>query len=224
MPDITMICLANSRKIGGRCVAGLAWDGERYSNWVRPISPYGSGELYTERLYSDRSDPQLLDVIMFDSIAPRPSGCHVEDVLVNRDKAWQKIGSTTYSEVSRLASSSTAPLWADGGHTTYGTNDSIDATTASSLQSSLRLIVPDMLILRAAAEGWANRRKVRGEFSLGTTAYVLAVTDPRIETEFAALDVGSTRTLEKPLLCISISELFEAQNAHYKLIAGVVEA
>jgi hypothetical protein len=67
------------------------------------------------------------------------------------------------------------------------------------------------------------RRRVRGEFSLDGEDYVLAVTDPVVERELRANVDGSSRKVEKPILCISLSEIFEKQNACYKLIAGVIK-
>ena len=49
------------------------------------------------------------------------------------------------------------------------------------------------------------------------------VTDPVIEAEFKAKSEGTRRIVSDPLLCISVSEVFELQNACYKLIAGVIE-
>jgi hypothetical protein len=50
------------------------------------------------------------------------------------------------------------------------------------------------------------------------------VTDPVIEAEFKAKAEGTRRIMSNPLLCLSISEVFESQNACYKLIAGVIES
>lgn len=223
MPEITMICFANSRKLGGRCVAGLAWDGKDYSIWVRPVSECEHGELNAERLYADRSDPQLLDIIDLEVLEQRPSGCHVEDTLIGSKKKWSKRGRLAYSDALKFVSDALPPLWVDGKSTAYGCNDAIEAVTAETLTSSLRLISPKELKVTATSEGWENKRKVRGSFRLGRTDYTLSVTDPRIEKEFGSLDVGSTRTIEKPILCISIGEVFEKQNCCYKLIAGVME-
>jgi hypothetical protein len=50
------------------------------------------------------------------------------------------------------------------------------------------------------------------------------LTDPSIEDEFSRYERGAERIVLKPLLCISISMVFERTRAYYKLIAGVMEA
>jgi len=42
-----IICLANSRKYGGRCIAGKEI---RSRNWIRPIRDGGNGELRVSNL------------------------------------------------------------------------------------------------------------------------------------------------------------------------------
>ncbi len=62
----TVICLANSQKISGRCVAGKEVVGGKIGNWVRPVSGRPSGELSEDgRRFEDGRDPILLDVIKY---------------------------------------------------------------------------------------------------------------------------------------------------------------
>jgi hypothetical protein len=224
MPKARMICLANSRKFNGRCVAGLAWDGRDYSVWMRPVCGHGSGELEHERFYKGEREPQLLDVIEFEYLSERPRGCHAEDVVVDSSKIWKKVDTYSYAAALLLAEASKPPLWVDGESSRAGENDAIEAEKAKWLRSSLRLVAPAFVVLKATVEEPRSRKKVRGEFRLGLRRYILSVTDPRIEKEFLDLEPGTTRVVRRPLLSISISERFEYTNAHYKLIAGVMEA
>ncbi|WP_375233212.1 dual OB domain-containing protein [Pseudomonas syringae] len=36
---LDMVCLANSWKHGGRCIAGKIYGGDRSGEWIRPVSP-----------------------------------------------------------------------------------------------------------------------------------------------------------------------------------------
>jgi hypothetical protein len=51
LPTVEIVCLANSRKAGGRCIAGVRTD---TGAWVRPVSSGREGTLR----------PALLDTII----------------------------------------------------------------------------------------------------------------------------------------------------------------
>lgn len=53
-----IVCLANSRKINGRCIAGREVGGRDTGRWVRPVSDRAHEEVSEhERQYNDGSDP-----------------------------------------------------------------------------------------------------------------------------------------------------------------------
>jgi hypothetical protein len=61
MPAVDFICLANSFKLGWRCVAGLRADG---GGWLRPVSEREHGELqFRQYELPDHSEPRMLDLI-----------------------------------------------------------------------------------------------------------------------------------------------------------------
>lgn len=81
MPRLRIICLANSRKLGGRCAAGLRLDG---GGWIRPVSNFTDGTLYPNQYtLDDGSIPQLLDIVEIGVKCPRPAVHQPENWLVD---------------------------------------------------------------------------------------------------------------------------------------------
>lgn len=59
-----VVCLANSRRMGGRCIAGKELINGQFARWVRPVSGWENEELLErECQYEDGSKPQLLDIM-----------------------------------------------------------------------------------------------------------------------------------------------------------------
>jgi hypothetical protein len=56
-----IVCLANSRKLSGRCIAGKEFGGNAAGTWIRPVGAREHGEVSEyERQYEDGSDPQKI--------------------------------------------------------------------------------------------------------------------------------------------------------------------
>jgi hypothetical protein len=221
-----IVCLANSRKLTGRCVAGKEWDGEKLGAWCRPVSARDRGELTAERWYRRTwRDPQLLDLIEVSLLAPRPSGCQRENHLVDTSVHWRFAGRIVARQLVPALDRPAGPLWINGESTASGHNDKVSAPLAEREQYSLVLVQPEQLRITVGIEGADRgnaRRRVRGHFSLAGCDYVLAITDPIAEKEILPHPDGFGTELQNPILCISLSEKFDAQNACYKLIAGVM--
>ena len=222
----TIVCLANSRKLAGRCVAGKEWDGRAAGPWCRPVSGRERGELTAERWYAKSwRDPRLLDLIRVTLVEPRPSGCQTENHLVDTSKRWQFAGHVTAQRLSSALDRPKGPLWMNGESTACGMNDRVPAEIAERQPNSLLLVQPDRLTITVATELAQTdqaRRRVRGHFSLVGFDYILSITDPVVEKPMLAHPDGFSNELQRPILCISLSERFASQNACFKLIAGVI--
>lgn len=110
-----IVCLANSRKQEGRCIAGREWSEEQRSgSWVRPVSVRESQEVSErERQYEDGSDPRVLDIINIPILEPQPKDYQTENWLLNPGCRWEKIGAFSRRDLPKLVDPIT-PLWIDG--------------------------------------------------------------------------------------------------------------
>ncbi|MFZ0774796.1 MAG: hypothetical protein WCA49_24610 [Candidatus Sulfotelmatobacter sp.] len=222
----TIVCLANSRKLAGRCVPGKEWDGRNLGAWCRPVSDRDRGELTAERWYSKTwRDPQLLDLVEVGLLGPRPSAFQTENHLVDTSVRWKYAGHVSARYLVPALDRPAGALWANGESTGCGLNDKVSAPMAARQKNSLVLVQPEFLTIAVNTEGadiGNPRRRVRGHFSLQGHDYILIVTDPIVEKQIMSNPDGFSRELQNPILCISLSEKYGAQNACYKLIAGVM--
>ena len=217
-----IVCLANSRKLHGRCVAGREWNERRAGSWIRPVSARELGEVSEyERQYEDGSDPQVLDVMDVPVLEARPVGCQTENWLLDPKRYWEKVGRLSWLELPLLADTD-ASLWVDGHSTYNGVHDKIPIETAQRLENSLRLIRVDKLELSVFKPGEAfgnMKRRVQGRFMHAGKRYGLWVTDPTYERRYLAKLDGNYR-IGECYLTVSLGEPYGG--ACYKLIASII--
>ena len=94
-----IVCLANSIKTGGRCVAGQELNVGGV--WIRPaVSSRPSAEVAgTEYLFDDGSSPQLLDTIKVSLNAPKPHAHQTENHIIDGVR-WRKAGTLAYAQLA----------------------------------------------------------------------------------------------------------------------------
>lgn len=219
-----IVCLANSRKLLGRCIAGREWSEERGpGNWIRPVSERDGQEVSEyERQYEDGSDPRVLDILHVPIIEPRPSCRQPENWLLDPQSYWRKVGTYSQFDLSALLDP-IEPLWTNGWSTYEGKNDKIPMDAMSRVSDSLRLIHIERLILQVFSPGEAfgnAKRRVQAKFSHAGVNYALWVTDPIYEEEYLA-KLNGFYEIHDCYLTISLGEPY--QDACYKLVAAVIE-
>lgn len=220
----TIVCLANSRKRLGRCVAGKEADRPGFGGWIRAVTIRETGEVYPdERRYAGRAEPELLDIASIEFTEPRPHGCQSENHLIDCRTQWVREGRLCWNDLDEALDREPDHLWLDGRKSWNGVNDRMPLAHADTLSDSLRLIEPVNLVLYVGEEGVGMgkpRRRVRAGFRFGREYYLLAVTDPVIEREYLGRRDGEY-SISTARLCISISEPFEGNC--YKLVAGIMQ-
>jgi putative nucleic acid modification protein with dual OB domain len=217
----TIVCLANSRKMSGRCLAGKEVDkNQAFTNWIRPVSDRDSQEISEEeRRFKNGTDPKLLDIIQIEMRAPQPHGHQSENHLIDSTQDWVRLGNVDWKGIQKAIDHADT-LWVNGSHSYNGLNDRVPDGQAANIKGSLLLIKPENLTLSVAVEGGQFRkRKVRGQFEYKRERYIVAVTDPAIERKFLLKDDGEYK-VEEALLCVSLGEAY--QGYCYKLIAAVI--
>ena len=220
-----IVCLANSRKLSGRCVAGREWtEGKGVGDWIRPVSDRESQEVSEhERQYHDGSDPQVLDIIDIPVLERQIKDYQTENWLLDPELYWGKAGVFDPNRLSEMIDPS-ATLWISGDSSNRGQNDRMSLESVPSTSGSLRLIHAESLTLHVSSPGEAfgnPKRRVQGRFRHADMEYALWITDPKYERTYLAKSDGIYE-LGHCYLTISLGEPY--QGSVYKLIAAVIEA
>lgn len=217
----TIVCLANSTKKNGYCIAGKVWEKGQKAEWIRPVSHRSSRELSKkERCYDDKSEPNLLDIIIVPCEKSSPEPHQRENHLIDPHYYWEKEGSLAWEDLQQFVDSPES-LWQTGNHSYSGKNNRVPEGEVTG--DSLLLISVKDITLRVgvkAPEYPDSRRVVRGYFYYGGVAYLMDVTDPFIEQHYLAQPDGDY-SIKKPLLCISLSDPYKGHC--YKLITSILD-
>jgi hypothetical protein len=214
------VCLANSVKTGGRCIAGKVVTGKTFGPWLRPISNRPTAEVMTtEYMYGDNTSPQLLDILEVQLGEPKPHAHQTENYLIEAVR-WKKAGTASYASLAAMLDNKPT-LWGSGASTYGGINDCISPEEAATFDHSLLLIKPANMVIRVGTEGYMYRKRVvRAVFTYGTTQYALKVTDPLADAAF--LKMTDDEYPIDAFLCVSLTEPYEKDKRCHKLAAAII--
>lgn len=228
MPTHQILCLANSDKHQGRCIAGLRQDGK---GWIRPISTKNDGTLFSQDYQlSDDDEPLPLDIIEIDFLKPSPQPHHPENWLFN-PQPWRlchRFNRHSASEKQQIREF----LETVAVSPPYLFNDFDKKIKYSYLldnptSASLILVKPENLNFKVIqlVDSW----KLKASFTLQNCPYCLSVTDPIFKQKIQHLPDGNypIHSLSLPdfnpdcvFFTISLSEPYEEYC--YKLVAAVI--
>jgi hypothetical protein len=233
----TIVCLAYSRKLGGRCLAGKEIVNDQFSqNWIRPISEIDTGELHKADIrlcekhwpkwfcvliiwfMRHKPQPNVLDVIKIPLLQAKASAYQTENYLIRPGKSWIKQGCVSTKQLPQLCDA-VSSLWRNGYHSFKGLNDRMPLEFVQKrVRHSLLLIKPDRLSLSVEKRGF--QLKIRSQFNFNRQQYNLVVTDPKIEYFYHFKPEGKYQIGSEVYVCISLSEPFEGYC--YKLVAAII--
>lgn len=219
----TILCLANSRRPGGRCVAGKEFTSGNAGAWVRPVNP-GNGDAISEAdlQYKNGELADVLDIVSIPMIGARPHGHQNENEQIDPRYHWVKESRATWAQIVAATDDLKGALWLNGDSSYHGTNDKVAQEKAKALKNSLVLIRPARLSLIVGEEsqyGGGSRRRVRASIDFNDQHYNFVVTDPWIEDKYFAGKDGTFK-IDESRLCISLSEIIGG--TAIKLVAAVI--
>lgn len=216
--DKYFICLANSYKRGGRCIAGVEvlvnqddhWEIVRNKDgsphWIRPIDQHTE---YGEILEGEARHIPLLSVVKLRDVVPCPHDSHSEDV--------NYMQMTTIGMIS--GNHEVLDLFTDNIHSEifYTTELAISPETYAMGNYSLMMIHPENIQFQE--DPTKNRARYRMLFSYHGANYDFSITDP-VFYERVALQPDLITSLSDTYLTLSIG--LEYEGRHHKLIAGLL--
>lgn len=203
------IILANSRKLGGRCLAGIVVVERVAGNfiidlegggpkWIRPISKGQNGEISLETAEKF----QNLEIVELVGVRHSPEGFQSENVQIDQMQFVQKTH-LLESELDLLCDHRHDDLFGNKGR-------AIKAEMINDLNYSLMMIKPSKFSVYETQNARGGKQ-VRGKFHFKQNEYDLPITDANYQY----------RSENGKIVYLALSVGLEFEGWHSKLIAGV---
>lgn len=217
-----IVCLANSRKHSGRCVAGKEWNGGDPGSWIRPVSSRPTQEIsMTEQRYQDGNLPTVLEIVDVGLLEAAPGTFQTENWLLDPASRWTRLGRLAFRDLEPFIDTPDK-LWLNGYETIAGSNDRVPAAEAQALRGSLYLLKLAAVTISVFAPGadYGNpKKRVQAGFTYRGIEYRLWVTDLDIERAYRSREEGDY-ALGECYLTVSLGEV--DKGFCYKLVAAVI--
>ena len=208
---IRFVCLANSFKLHGRCVAGVILDRKNKPlmengrpKWVRPISSSEHGEINTDLV----SHIQLLDIVEIDGVNHLATGHQSENVLFDENSIV--VNDVYPNDRLNLISENEQPL-------IFGNSKkAVHEKYIGQLHYSLMLICIDEFEVTKKA---SDKMQVRLTFVYNGSSYNLPITDPHFIQNYEN-DPECLSDVNELFLALSLG--LEFNEFYHKLVAGLM--
>lgn len=209
MYSMDILCLANSWKHGGACVAGIRMD---TGEWVRPVTDATDGTLpYRQCRLDNGHEVKPLDVVRIPVERHAPKRHQPENWLVGPGN-WQLCGTHTMATIAPFLDSIVDP----GPVLLGNTWDKVpeDQIPNAGVAASLTLVrVTNPLFSTRPRQSGGHQLRI--EFEVAGASYNLSLTDRHLDQSVPTQ--GSYQSSADWYLTISLSEPFNG--ACYKLAA-----
>ncbi len=202
-----IVCLANSYKRGGRCIAGIDLD---TGQWVRPIGNGHEGAIGEERIING-AEPKILDVleIQLDGDAD-DRGCQPEN-KVFKSSPWRKVGTMSVDEIIKYTENSHFLLH---NHDKKVLPSYFRDEIPSSQWKSLQLIQVENSLFSKKPRG-----KIKCDFIYSSQSYTLPAPCPEADSY---LRQGGSYILTISLAGPFAREIGDEEYC-YKMVAGAIK-
>jgi hypothetical protein len=236
MHTFEIICLANSVKNGGRCIAGLKTDA---SGWLRPVSLLPHGTLQHENYMLETGcEPQIFDILEIECSDHRPE-CYQPENWIISSKKWRFVGFASHQKLVEILKPELDRTAISEG--LFGNaSDKVDYELfqKNPAQHSLAYIKPEHI--NWIVQEYEGKKKYRASFLLNKILYNLTITDPdwKSRMDSAQMPLGCHAssqvisrlnlvdfTPEGFRLTVSLGEPFAPRGSQqfcFKLIAAVI--
>lgn len=223
-----IVILANSKKYNASCIVGKDIES---GEWIRTIgfSPTKEVSLKEQCIGTCQStvccplhckefeEPKFLDIVEIDfgnSTKVQKSCYQPENILISGAK-WEKIGELSKDEIDKYTDNNIKELWnQDSSSSFYGHYDRIlDKHT----NESVYFIKVPNLRLHKGNNIYSGKDHIKGTIRLGTTEYILQVTEKKINELIERKD-----NYTDAYIVVSLAEPYE-DNFRYKFIATIEE-
>ena len=216
--DKHFICLANSYKHGGRCIAGIEVvpqsDGSltivRHDDgrprWIRPVSMSANGEIPNHLAESFK----IFSLVKLTEVEPCPDKAHTEDVHCSRMEICPLELTPTTAFLNQFIDTQHQAVF-------YYRGKAIPTTIIDRLDYSLMLIHPDNAYAYCDEE--RENSKYRMKFTYFRSNYDFPITDPVFLEQFKK-SPNDYFDLKGVYLVLSLGMEFEG--FHFKLVATVI--
>jgi hypothetical protein len=214
--ETALLCLANSKKTGGRCLAGIevTIDGDRIHyhmigkkpKWLRPISFGNHGEI--NNIFSEHV--KLLDVITINMIEPCPQRAQTENVFFKQEKVQVNCCIEPISENLDVLCSNETPIFRN-------TLNYVPNRELNVLNHSLIFIKVDNFSYYET-KSITGAQQFRATFTHQSINYDFPITD--LQFINTGIENVAREQEIQAYLTLSLGEIFRGNC--YKLIAGVI--
>ncbi len=228
MPAMEICCLANSRKHGGKCIAGINL---ATGQWVRPVAETGDGRLsYLQTLLEHTGrEPQVLDLIRVPLARTRPAKHQPENILLAPGR-WQLAHRAQTREEFHQRYLTLHPYLAEEPLLFGSAEDHVPVSRFDNVSApySLLLIQPESITWQIGISPRGNRQ-TRALFRYRQQQYTLAVTDPLWEAALQSLPPGTyprhtagITSRHVVWFTLSLGEPMPETGHCFKLVAAVI--